>query len=183
MHDNVELDNRVNFDIIQRCIKKLKPHKYDGNYGFKSDHLINGSNKLFIMLSIMLNAMLTHGFNPEDILISTIISIPKDNRGSMNSSDNYRGISLSNSIGKLYDYVFIDLNMDYLKTDDMQFGFKDNHSTVLCTAVYIETINHYMNEGSDVYSCLIDASKAFDRVHWVKLFSVLIEKKVIYFFT
>ena len=110
--------------------------------------------------------MLTHGFNPEDLLLSTIISIPKDNRGSMNSSDNYRGIFLSNSICKLYDYVFIDLNMDYLKTDDMQFGFKDNHSTVLCTAVYIETINHYMNEGSDVYSCLIDASKAFDRVHW-----------------
>ena len=48
----------------------------------------------------------------------------------------------------------------------MQFGFKNNHSTVLCTAVYIETVNHYMNEGSDIYSCLIDASKAFDRVHW-----------------
>ena len=94
-----------------------------------------------------------------------IISIPKDNRGSINSSDNYRGISLSNSICKLYDYVFIDLNMDYLKTDDMQFGFKNNHSTGLCTAVYIETINHSINEGSDVYSCLIDASKAFDRVH------------------
>ena len=125
--------------------------------------------------------MLTHGFNPEDLLLSTIISIPKDNRGSMNSSDNYRGIFLSNSICKLYDYVFIDLNMDYLKTDDMQFGFKDNHSTVLCTAVYIETINHYMNEGSDVYSCLIDASKAFDRVHWGGgAFSILIEKKVSY---
>ena len=57
--------------------KKLKPHKDDGNYGFKSDHLINGSNKLFIMLSIMFNAMLTHGFNPEYLLLSTIISIPK----------------------------------------------------------------------------------------------------------
>ena len=57
-----------------------------------------------------------------------------------------------------------------LNTDDMQFGFKNNNSTVLCTAVYIETINHYMNEGSDVYSCLIDASKAFDRVYWGKLF-------------
>ena len=55
-------------------------------------------------------------------------------------------------------------------------------STVLCTAVYIETINHYMNEGSDVYSCLIDASKAFDRVHWGGggAFSILIEKKVSY---
>ena len=182
MHDNVELDNRVNFDIIQRCIIKLKPHKDDGNYGFKSDHLINGSNKLFIILSIMFNAMLTHGFSSEGFLLSTIISIPKNNRGSMNSSDHYRGISLSNSICKLYDYVCIDLNMDYLKTDDMQFGFKNNHSTVLCTAVYIETINQYMNEGSDVYSCLIDTSKAFDRVHWGKLFSTLIEKKVSYIF-
>ena len=124
MHDNVDVDNRVNFDSIQRCIKKLKPHKDDGNYRFKSDHVINGLNKLFIMLSIMFNTMLTHVFNPEDLLLSTIISIPKYNRGSMNSSDNYRGISLSNSICKLYDYVIIDLNMDCLKTDDMQFGFK-----------------------------------------------------------
>ena len=74
--------------------------------------------------------------------------------------------------------------MDYLKTDDMQFGFKNNHSAVLCTAVYIETINHYMNEGIDVYSCLMDASKAFDRVHWGggELFSILIEKKGSYIF-
>ena len=40
----------------------------------------------------------------------------------------------------------------------MQFVFKNNHSTVLCTPVHIETINYYMNEGSDVYSCLIDAN-------------------------
>ena len=39
-----------------------------------------------------------------------------------------------------------------------------------------------MNEGSDVYSCVIDASKAFDRVHWVICFSILIEKKVSYIF-
>ena len=55
------------------------------------------------MLSIMFIAMLTHGFNQEDILLSTIISIPKDNQG---SSDNYRGISLSNSICKLYEYKY-----------------------------------------------------------------------------
>ena len=50
----------------------------------------------------------------------------------MNSSDNYSGISISKSICKLYDYVFIDLNMDYLKTDDMQFGFKNNNCFMYC---------------------------------------------------
>ena len=39
-----------------------------------------------------------------------------------------------------------------------------------------------MNEGSDVYSCPIDTSKDFDRVHWGKLFSTLIEKKVSFIF-
>ena len=47
----------------------------------------------------------------------------------------------------------------------MQFGFKNNHSAVLCTAVYVETVNHLMKEVSDVHRCLIDIRKDFDRVH------------------
>ena len=91
----------------------------------------------------------------------------------MCSSDNYRGISLSNSICKLFDHVFMHTHKDSLQTCNLQFGFKSNHSTVLCTAIYMETINHYVNEDSNVYSCLLDASKAFDRVHWGRLFYFL----------
>ena len=85
-------------DIVRFCVGNLKPHKDDGKYGFKSDHLINVRNKLLTVLSIMFNAMHTHGFKPDKLLQTTIISIPKDSRGSICSSDNYRGISLSNSI-------------------------------------------------------------------------------------
>ena len=81
--NNISFDTRITPDIVRFCVGKLKPHKDDGKYGFKSDHLINGTNKLFTVLSIMFNAMLTHGFNPDDLLQSTIISIPKDSRGSM----------------------------------------------------------------------------------------------------
>ena len=153
--NNISFDTRITPDIVRFCVGKLKAHKYDGKYGFKSDHLINGTNKMFTVWSIMFNAMLTHGFNPDDLLRSTIISIPKDSRGSMCSSDNYN-----------------------LQTCDLQFGFKSNHSTVICTAIYMETINYYVNEDSNVYSCLLDASKAFiDRVHWGRLFKILIERK------
>ena len=96
--------------------------KDDGQYGFKSDYLINGTDKLFTVLSIMFNVMLTHGFNPDDLLRSTIISIPKDSRGSLCSSDNYRGISLSNSICKLVDYVFIHMHKDSLQTCDLDLS-------------------------------------------------------------
>ena len=69
-----------------------------------------------------------------------------------------------------------------LQTWDLQFGFKSNHSTVLCTAIYMETNNHYVNEGSNVYSCLLDASNAFDRVYWGRLFQILIVRKVFFLF-
>ena len=139
-------DIRITVDIIKTCIKKLKRHKDDGKHGFHSDHLIHGSNRMFVILCLMFNSMLTHGYTPDDLLLSTIIYIPKDNKGSMSSSDNYRDISMSNSLCKLFDYIFIELNADSLKTDDKQFGFKRNHSTVLFSAFYIETINHYVNE-------------------------------------
>ena len=76
---------------------------------------------------------------------------------------------------------FIHTHKDSLQTCDMQFGFKSNHSTVLCTAIYIETINHNVNEGSNVYCCLLDASKSFDRVHWGRLFKILIEMRVSFY--
>ena len=60
----------------------------------------------------------------------------------------------------------------------MQFGFKPKHSTVLCSVIYKELIDNYNRNGSNVYSCLLDASKAFDKIHYGKLFNVLLEKDV-----
>ena len=121
--------------------------------------------------------MLVHGYTPEDFLKSSIISIPKDNIASLTSSDNYRGISLFNSIFKLFDNVILLLYGNELQASDMQFGFKQGHSTTLCSLIYKEVVNHYLNCGSNVYSCLLDASKAFDRVHYGTLFRLLLKKK------
>ena len=118
--------------------------------------------------------MIVHGYNPSDLLFLTIMSIPKDMKGSLAKSDNYRGISLINAMCKLFDYVIIDLYDKELRTSDMQFGSKSNHSTVMCSAIYIEIINHYKIHGSNVYSCMLDASKAFDRVHFGTLFKLLL---------
>ena len=70
---------------------------------------------------------------------------------------------------------------DYLDTSDMQLGFKPQHSTTICSLVYHEIINHYnyiMANNSNLYSCLLDASKAFDKVHHGKLFHILLNRKV-----
>ena len=80
--------------------------------------------------------MLVHGYNATDVLSSTIISIPKDARGDMSRSDNYRGIALCN-ICKLFDIILMKKYRDVLCTSDQHFAFKANHSTTLCTGILI----------------------------------------------
>ena len=122
--------------------------------------------------------MLVHGYTPDDLLKSSIISIPKDSTASLTTSDNYGGISLFNAICKLFDNVILALYGDELQSSDMQFGYKQGHSTTLCTLIHDEVVHHYLNSGSNVYRCLLDASKAIDRVYYGTLFRVLLTKCV-----
>ena len=39
----------------------------------------------------------------------------------------------------------------------------------MCTVIPIEVIQNYIEGLSNVYCCLLDASKAFDRVHYWKI--------------
>ena len=165
-------------DLIKRCISKLKSGKGDGNESFTSDHLINSCNRLHSVLALLFRSIIYHGHYPDNLLKSTIISIPKDAKASLSNVDNYRGISLSNSINKVFDYVIIELYQNTLVSSDMQFAYKSQHSTALCSVVYLETLQYYRQNGSQVDSCLLDASKAFDRIHYGKLFNILLSRKL-----
>ena len=164
--------------IIRQALRKLKPGKGDGDRGFKSDHLLHSTHRFHVLLCLLFNTMLVHGYTPDDLLKSSIISIPKDGTASQTTSDNYREISLFNAICKLFDNVILVLYGDELQSSDMQCGYKQGHSTTLCTLIYKEVVHHYLNSGSNVYSCLLDASKAFDRVHYGTLFRLLLTKCV-----
>ena len=48
----------------------------------------------------------------------------------------------------------------------------------MCTLIVKEVIKHYLNNGSNVAGCFLDASKAFDRLRYDRLFQLLIERNV-----
>ena len=60
----------------------------------------------------------------------------------------------------------------------MQFGFKEKFSTSQCTFVMSEIISYYNYNRSDVYVMLLDASKAFDRVNYLRLFRKLLRRDI-----
>ncbi len=48
--------------------------------------------------------------------------------------------------------------------------------TVMCHNVGKETISYFLNKGLEIYSCMLDTIKAFDRLRYDKLFELLIKQ-------
>ena len=167
-----------NYDDVIKAINALKHNKHDGYSGLYSDHFINGTEKLFIMLVKLFNSMIRHGVCVEDMLLGTLTPIPKDKKASLCKSDNFRSICLQSILCKLIDVMMLNKQLQCFGTSNMQFGFKENMSTSLATSVVLETIDYYVNQGGSVYALALDATKAFDRVHYIKLFQMLIDRNV-----
>ena len=105
-----------------------------------------------------------------------MIPLIKDTRGKKQCSDNYRALTIGTSMAKILDIIILNQQIHKLKTSNLQFGFKKKSSTTMCTFMALETIERYISKGSEVHVLLLDASKAFDRVDYIKLFDKLLDR-------
>jgi hypothetical protein len=167
-------DASVNKSDVYKAIKHLKKEKSDGVFKLMSDNFINGTDLLYFHLSQLFTLCLVHGYVPETLVLSTLIPIPKDVLGDLSNSDNYRGIALCCLCLKIFEYVLLNLHSHSLKSSHHQFAYKAKTSTTQCTWISREVIQYYNNNGSHVYSALLDCSKAFDKVKFDILFDKLI---------
>ena len=83
--------------------------------------------------------------------------------------------ALSSVFYKIFDNIVLDKFHDILITSEHQFGFKRNSSTNMCTMILKEAISYYVKNNTFAF-CTLDASKAFDRVNYCKLFQLLINR-------
>ena len=122
--------------------------------------------------------MVVHGHYARELLLSTFCSLPKNKLDNNCNSDNYRRIALTSCMNKVLDWVILLKYANCLKTSNLQFAYKERHSTAMCTLALKEVAKYYTSRRGRVYCCLLDATKAFDRVRFDKLFEILIERNV-----
>ena len=68
-------NHNVDINCVSTLIKLLNKGKSDGPC--TTDHLINGSGKLVVYLSLLFNCMIKHGSVLSGFLESQIVPIPK----------------------------------------------------------------------------------------------------------
>ena len=86
---------------------------------------------------------------------------------------NYWRIALSSLFSKVLIHGTLSYQCTVKESNCLWFVYKTGTSPTKCVSVVTEIVNNYLHNESAVYICMIDASKAFDKVNLSVLVSEL----------
>ena len=80
---------------IKIAIKDIKMGKTCGIDGIYGEHFKYASDKIQVLLSLLFNAMVIHGYMPENMMDTIITPLVKDKKGDLTDGDNYRPLAIT----------------------------------------------------------------------------------------
>ena len=104
-----------------------------------------------------------------------LVPIFKNKSASICSRSNYIPITLVSTVSKVLEKFIYD-RISYCWTN--QSGLKIKHNTNMCTYAFKEAALKYHSLNSNVYTCFLDAFKAFDYVNHYVLFTKLLKRGI-----
>ena len=149
------------------CISKLKNNKASGLYSIRNEMLKSCSTVLLPCIIKLFNLIFSSEICPSSCASGYITPLFKT--GDNSKPENYRGITITSNIGKLFNLV-LNARLDtFLENNQIinkaQIGFTRKARTSDHMFVLKSLIDKYINsKGEKLYSCFVDFHKAFDTV-------------------
>ena len=163
-------------DVVKNAVSKLKLSKTDVTGSYVSDALKHAPDLLYHQLATIFRSWLTHGTVTPSLLACSFMPLIKSSMKDPSDCSSYRAIAGSSLILKVFELVIILQWGHLLSSDSLQFGYKANTSTVQCTWLVSEVLQHMLREGINPVVTVLDCSKAFDKCKFSLLFKRLLDK-------
>jgi exonuclease III len=164
-------------DIVNSLLN-LKKGKAMGLDGISAEHLLFSHPILIQLLAAFFNVFLCCAFVPESFRSGLLLPVLKNAGLNPTLTDNYRGITISSILSKLFEICLKAIFDGFLRSSDLQFGFKKGLGCRNAIAFARSVIQHHQEGGSTVTVCALDISKAFDKVNFYCLFLKLMKGNV-----
>ena len=149
-------------DEIKGLIKHLQESKSLGPNSIPTTILKLVQNEISLPLSRIFNLSFSTGTHPEKLRLSKTIPIYK--KGSRLSVCNYRPISLLSNLNKILEKLMFSRVSKFIEKDkciyDLQFGFREKHSTNHALINITETIRSALDNNKTVCGIFVDFTKS-----------------------
>ena len=160
-------DNDIDFDFrkIRALLKHINVNKATGPDGISGKVLKNCASSLAYPLSLLFKVSYNSGMLPNDWKLANIVPVHKKN--SKASVENYRPISLTCLVVKIFEKIIRDEIMTKCqhKLNPKQHGFLPEKSCTTQMIGFTESVALAMNENLRTDVIYFDFAKAFDSVN------------------
>jgi hypothetical protein len=171
---SVVYDEEVYEHEVKLILKDLKNGKSTGSRNVSNEmYKYASSTKLVTILTLMIQLLINFGCVFEKINMTIIKPIIKDAKKSLNSINNIRPISISDVFHTVMEKWILDKLNDMYNHCPNQFGFRKGYSCQHAITTVLESIKVTKRKKKRLYLCLIDASKAFDKINRAKLWIIM----------
>ena len=179
-NEDYELDSEISESEIKDAVFSQKNGKSCGLDNLCAEIFKTSYDIISPFLLKLFNRLFANGEYPKAWGEGIIVPIFKS--GDTDDTQNYRGITLINVLGKIYSQVLLNRvskwSEKHEKLSANQFGFQKGKSTVDCIFLLYSVISKVLNSGEKLYCCFIDYEKAFDRIDRSLLWHKLIFENV-----
>lgn len=163
----------ITVELLDNILARLKHGKSPGIDGIMAEHLKNSHPILLCILKKLFNLMISVGYVPNGFGLGLTIPIPKDLSSKVLKISNFRGITLSPVVSKVFEHCLLIRFGKFLISAPNQFGFKKGMSCSHAIYAVRSTIDQHIKNDSTISICSLDLSKAFDKVNIHGLLSKL----------
>ena len=150
---------------MRKALKSSQTGKAPGEDGITTEMLKQLEEFGIEKLTELYNEIYSTGHIPEELLISVYITLPKKPRAT--ECSDFRTISLMPHTLKIFLKIIqnrIARSIDR-EVGRTQFGFRPGSGTREGIFAFNIIAQKHLEVNQDLYTCFIDYSKAFDRVH------------------
>ena len=173
----IDCNQYFDVELLSKLVSKMSNGKAAGLDGLVCEHLKFSHPIATCILSKLFNVFLSRGHVPRSFGLSYTVPIPKSaGHTRALSVDDFRGISISPVLSKLFEMAIIDRFSGYFETSDHQFGFKKNLGCREAIYSVRNVVENFISNGSTVSVCALDLSKAFDRMNHSALLIKLMKR-------
>jgi len=152
--------------IVKAKLSKLRADKATGVDDSSPKLLVEITNEISNPLTIFFQKMLQTGKVPEDFKLANVTPIYK--KGFRSQPCNYRPISLTSQICRIFESILLDSIAAHLENNtlirDSQHGFRRGRNCLTNLLIFLDKLTRLVDDGEDV-----GGSSLFRRVKSPKL--------------
>ena len=177
---STDFDKEIQQDEIRKAVSSLRNGKSSSLDMISNEMLKNGTSVLIKPLNKLFNLVLSNGLFPKIWNESLLVLIHK--KGDKLDPSNYRGISITSNLGKLFNKIIFNRLMKFINTNNLicknQIGFKERSRTADHIFTLKSIVDNFKTKHKKVFAAFIDLRKAFDTVWRIGLFYKLLKNNI-----